>query len=300
MVKMLNGFSQVSWKWNYWLGRILLLKNRGRIEFAHIFREGNAPADALARQGSVSQSSVSYVRSYDLPSRIRGLFFLDKVSQATIPLSQRLFGQKVSQRVQASLPKPSYLSISAQKSPFLSSVPTISSIDGKRSFEILVSQTCRSTEAEEQLKEREDCNGDYKQCNVGVNVYINHEKKFAFVDMRTVEELSNAMALDGITFEVYHHLGNGTVGPYDPYAQTLCTECQSSKDENLLLLYDLCDSVAHTYCVGLGVTVPEGDWYCHDSAAHTYTLNAGHLMICSRLTSWTGYLHSVVYQLHRT
>jgi splicing factor U2AF subunit len=35
-----------------------------------------------------------------------------------------------------------------------------------------------------------------------VNVYINHEKKFAFVEMRTVEEASNAMALDGIIFEV--------------------------------------------------------------------------------------------------
>lgn len=41
-------------------------------------------------------------------------------------------------------------------------------------------------------------------CLVGdsvVNVYINHEKKFAFVEMRTVEEASNAMALDGIIFE---------------------------------------------------------------------------------------------------
>jgi splicing factor U2AF subunit len=35
-----------------------------------------------------------------------------------------------------------------------------------------------------------------------VNVYINQEKKFAFVEMRTVEEASNAMALDGIIFEV--------------------------------------------------------------------------------------------------
>ncbi|CAK9179040.1 unnamed protein product [Ilex paraguariensis] len=34
-----------------------------------------------------------------------------------------------------------------------------------------------------------------------VNVYINHEKKFAFVEMRSVEEASNAMALDGILFE---------------------------------------------------------------------------------------------------
>ncbi|KAK6154692.1 hypothetical protein DH2020_008940 [Rehmannia glutinosa] len=35
-----------------------------------------------------------------------------------------------------------------------------------------------------------------------VNVYINHEKKFAFVEMRTVEEASNAMALDGVAFEI--------------------------------------------------------------------------------------------------
>ncbi|CAN4123590.1 unnamed protein product [Withania somnifera] len=34
-----------------------------------------------------------------------------------------------------------------------------------------------------------------------VNVYINYEKKFAFVEMRSVEEASNAMALDGIIFE---------------------------------------------------------------------------------------------------
>ena len=34
-----------------------------------------------------------------------------------------------------------------------------------------------------------------------MNVYINYEKKFAFVEFRTVEETSNAMALDGIMFE---------------------------------------------------------------------------------------------------
>ncbi|KAG1368738.1 putative protein phosphatase 2C 55 [Cocos nucifera] len=34
-----------------------------------------------------------------------------------------------------------------------------------------------------------------------VNVYVNHERMFAFVDMRSVEEASNAMALDGIIFE---------------------------------------------------------------------------------------------------
>ena len=33
-----------------------------------------------------------------------------------------------------------------------------------------------------------------------------------------------------------------------------------------LLLCDLCDSAGHTYCVGLGAIVPEGDWFCHDCA----------------------------------
>ena len=36
----------------------------------------------------------------------------------------------------------------------------------------------------------------------GVNVYINHEKKLAFVEMRSVKEASNDMALDGINFQV--------------------------------------------------------------------------------------------------
>ncbi|MEW5298333.1 MAG: hypothetical protein WDW36_001471 [Sanguina aurantia] len=37
--------------------------------------------------------------------------------------------------------------------------------------------------------------------NAVVNVYINREKNFAFVEFRTVEETSNAMALDSIMFE---------------------------------------------------------------------------------------------------
>ncbi|KAG2485937.1 hypothetical protein HYH03_015381 [Edaphochlamys debaryana] len=37
--------------------------------------------------------------------------------------------------------------------------------------------------------------------NAVVNVYINREKNFAFVELRTVEETSNSMALDGIMFE---------------------------------------------------------------------------------------------------
>ncbi|KAG9448611.1 hypothetical protein H6P81_008576 [Aristolochia fimbriata] len=64
--------------------------------------------------------------------------------------------------------------------------------------------------------------------------------------------------------QVYDPRGNTATGPRDPYAQISCFKCHGSEDEYLLLLCDLCDSAAHTYCVGLGNSVPEGDWYCHD------------------------------------
>lgn len=64
--------------------------------------------------------------------------------------------------------------------------------------------------------------------------------------------------------QVYHPLGNESTALSDPYTHTSCNTCNSSANENLLLLCDLCDAAAHTYCVGLGSTVPEGDWYCSD------------------------------------
>ncbi|KAL0424878.1 UNVERIFIED_CONTAM: PHD and RING finger domain-containing protein 1 [Sesamum radiatum] len=64
--------------------------------------------------------------------------------------------------------------------------------------------------------------------------------------------------------QVYHYFGNATVGPPDPYSEAKCSVCHGVADESLLLLCDLCDSAAHTYCGCLGVTVPEGDWYCQD------------------------------------
>ena len=57
-------------------------------------------------------------------------------------------------------------------------------------------------------------------------MYINYEKKFAFVEFRTVEETSNAMALDGIMFEGvsvrvrrpndYNPAAAATLGPANP------------------------------------------------------------------------------------
>lgn len=61
-----------------------------------------------------------------------------------------------------------------------------------------------------------------------------------------------------------HSFGNATNGRPDMYSEAKCAICQGVADESLLLLCDLCDSAAHTYCVGLGYTVPEGDWFCQD------------------------------------
>ncbi|KAE9611924.1 putative chromatin regulator PHD family [Lupinus albus] len=48
----------------------------------------------------------------------------------------------------------------------------------------------------------------------------------------------------------------------DPYESVICSECHQGGDDGLMLLCDICDSPSHTYCVGLGREVPEGNWYC--------------------------------------
>jgi len=54
--------------------------------------------------------------------------------------------------------------------------------------------------------------------------------------------------------------------------------CYGAKDENLILICDLCDNISHTFCVGLGYTVTEGDWFCHDYVvSHTLCF---HKLIC--------------------
>ncbi|KAL7153040.1 hypothetical protein ABFS83_04G138500 [Erythranthe nasuta] len=64
--------------------------------------------------------------------------------------------------------------------------------------------------------------------------------------------------------QAYHYSGNAANGPSDPYSEVNCSVCHNTSHENLLLLCDLCDAASHTYCVGLGSTIPEGDWFCHD------------------------------------
>lgn len=62
--------------------------------------------------------------------------------------------------------------------------------------------------------------------------------------------------------QVYEPSEEELRGMLDPYENVVCMECQQGGDDNLMLLCDICDSSAHTYCVGLGREVPEGNWYC--------------------------------------
>ncbi|XP_072985100.1 uncharacterized protein [Typha latifolia] len=62
--------------------------------------------------------------------------------------------------------------------------------------------------------------------------------------------------------QVYQPSEEEMRGMLDPYENVVCIECQQGGDDSLMLLCDICDSPAHTYCVGLGREVPEGNWYC--------------------------------------
>ncbi|KAF9619011.1 hypothetical protein IFM89_003914 [Coptis chinensis] len=62
--------------------------------------------------------------------------------------------------------------------------------------------------------------------------------------------------------QVYQPTEEEMMGYLDPYDGVVCIECQEGGDDSLMLLCDICDSPSHTYCVGLGQEVPEGNWYC--------------------------------------
>ncbi|MED6110179.1 hypothetical protein PIB30_040595 [Stylosanthes scabra] len=77
--------------------------------------------------------------------------------------------------------------------------------------------------------------------------------------------------------QVYHPYGNMSTGSTHSHTEAKCIVCHGVEDENLVLICDLCDASSHTYCVGLGYTVPEGDWFCYDCAIARETNQQEHL-----------------------
>ncbi|EPS66929.1 hypothetical protein M569_07845, partial [Genlisea aurea] len=69
--------------------------------------------------------------------------------------------------------------------------------------------------------------------------------------------------------QVYQPSEEEVRGFLDPYGNVVCIECLEGGDDGLMLLCDLCDSPSHTYCVGLGFEVPEGNWFCNGCSSLT-------------------------------
>ena len=58
-------------------------------------------------------------------------------------------------------------------------------------------------------------------------------------------------------------------GGWDAWENLVCMECGGGDEDELMLLCDRCDAAAHTFCVGLGRAVPEGDWFCRECTERT-------------------------------
>ncbi|KAJ3708241.1 hypothetical protein LUZ61_011946 [Rhynchospora tenuis] len=64
--------------------------------------------------------------------------------------------------------------------------------------------------------------------------------------------------------QVYHPLGMESSAVDSLHLDPNCFFCHSSKKDAYLVLCELCNSTCHTYCVGLGFDIPQGEWYCPD------------------------------------
>ncbi|XP_073310266.1 uncharacterized protein [Primulina huaijiensis] len=104
------------------------------------------------------------------------------------------------------------------------------------------------------------------------------KQRFATVCRTARDDLRDLVIQVPERDQVYQPSEEELRGYLDPYENVLCTECLQGGDDALMLLCDICDSPAHSYCVGLGREVPEGNWYCDGCRPTALTsLNAPHL-----------------------
>ncbi|XP_058082449.1 uncharacterized protein LOC131230561 [Magnolia sinica] len=82
--RLLSGTLATSWNWKPWVARIKSLVHAAELVFSVIPREGNGPADGMAREASGTQASIVISHYRDLPPHIRGLLFLDKVGLGVV------------------------------------------------------------------------------------------------------------------------------------------------------------------------------------------------------------------------
>ncbi|XP_058111999.1 uncharacterized protein LOC131255318 [Magnolia sinica] len=84
VVDAFTGKSSPVWKWKYWWTRIKNLRTRGIFVIFHIPREGNGPADALAKTTALSQQHMSYLSFTELPHSFKGLYNMDALGLGSL------------------------------------------------------------------------------------------------------------------------------------------------------------------------------------------------------------------------
>ncbi|KAK1384183.1 putative autophagy-related protein 36 [Heracleum sosnowskyi] len=92
------------------------------------------------------------------------------------------------------------------------------------------------------------------------------KRRFSSISRQMKEGVFASEPIVSVPFrdQVYRHYEDVTTGNQASYAEFQCNVCHGNSNESLLLLCDLCDTASHTYCVGLGDTVPEDDWICRN------------------------------------
>ncbi|KAK4804236.1 hypothetical protein SAY86_004053 [Trapa natans] len=149
------------------------------------------------------------------------------------------------------------------------------SLKGKQKVEELIKQVCGiclSEEDKRRIRGTLDCCSHYF-CFSCIMEWSKVESRCPLCKQRFKTISKPARSAAGVDLrdvvihvperdQVYQPSEEEIRGYLDPYENVICTECHQGGDDGLMLLCDLCDSPAHTYCVGLGREVPEGNWYC--------------------------------------
>ncbi|KAF7817956.1 PHD and RING finger domain-containing protein 1 [Senna tora] len=138
--------------------------------------------------------------------------------------------------------------------------PDLSS--GSSDYEYTISE-----EEREQIREAEELCGRLRTNLRSSSLLTQNEERFKTIS-KPARSTTAGVDLRGSVIQVperdqvYQPSEEELRSYIDPYEYVICSECHQGGDDGLMLLCDLCDSPAHTYCVGLGREVPEGNWYC--------------------------------------
>eukprot|EP01083_Nonionella_stella_P023762 65716_1 len=82
--------------------------------------------------------------------------------------------------------------------------------------------------------------------------------KKRFLSINHISDGNKSITVEKKDQEAAYHIDLGHI----IWVDCECIKCGANDNEHLLLLCDGCDVAMHTYCVGLGDHVPDGDFFC--------------------------------------